>query len=97
MIDRIDTTTAAAAQERDPKLRAVALDFERQLVEQLAKQLVETAKPVADDEESEGGAATGFYREMLPGTLADAVAKGGGIGLAPELERALAGSTEARS
>jgi Rod binding domain-containing protein len=96
MIDRIDTTAAAAPRERDSKLRAVALDFERQLVEQLAKGLVQTAQP-AEDEDAEGGAAAGFYREMLPGTLADAVAKGGGIGLAPELERALAGAAETRS
>jgi len=96
MVGRIDTTSAAAAQGRDPKLHAVALDFERQLVEQLAKNLVETAQPAAD-EDAEGSAATGFYREMLPGTLADAVAKGGGIGLAPELERALAGAAETRS
>jgi Rod binding domain-containing protein len=88
MIGRVDISAARPAQERDPKLHQVAVDFERQLVEQLAKQLVATAQP-AGDEGSEQSAASGLYRDLIPQTLADAVSKAGGIGLAPELERSL--------
>ena len=65
---------------RDETTRA-ALSFERQLIAQLTKQLAESAKP-ADEDES---AATGTYRDMLPGTLADAVISAGGLGLARQL------------
>ena len=72
--------TANGLDTRDPQTRA-ALSFERQLVTQLTKQLAETAKPSDEDE----SAATGTYRDMLPGTLADAVISAGGLGLAKQL------------
>lgn len=65
---------------RDPTTRA-ALGFERQLVVQLTQQLAKSAAP-AEDEES---AATSTYRDMLPETLADAVIRAGGLGLAKQL------------
>jgi Rod binding domain-containing protein len=71
------------------QLYAVALGFERMLLEELTSELAE-ASPVGDDEDSEGfGAVSGMLREQLPGILADALTAGGGIGLAPELYRNL--------
>jgi Rod binding domain-containing protein len=58
-----------------------ALSFERQLVHQLAKQLSETAGSGDEDSSS----ATKVYRDMLPDALADAVAQGGGLGLARQI------------
>jgi Rod binding domain-containing protein len=63
-----------------------ALAFERQLVGELTKQLAATAAPADDDTTS---AATKTYRDMLPGTLADAVMSEGGLGLARQLDAAL--------
>jgi Rod binding domain-containing protein len=40
-------------------------------------------------EDDDAGAATKTYREMLPGTMADALVAGGGIGMAAELVRSL--------
>lgn len=63
-----------------------ALGFERQLVEQLTKQL--TATTGADD--SQESAATKSYRDLLPGALADAVTAAGGLGLAAQISRDIA-------
>ena len=69
--------------QADQQRYTAALSFERQLVEQLSKQLSETTKPAGDDDQQQqGSAATEHYRQMLPGILADAVAQGGGLGLA---------------
>lgn len=60
-----------------------ALGFERQLTGALLK----AATP---QEEGEGSsAATGAYRDMASDALADAIAAGGGLGLAGDLYRAL--------
>ena len=67
----------------DQERYTAALSFERQLVEQLAKQLADTTKPAGDDQQA--SAATEHYRQMLPGILADAVAQGGGLGMARNL------------
>lgn len=64
----------------DPKLQKATLDFERVLLTQLLAPLAEAA----------GEEAPAAYKELLPQALADAVAVGGGIGLAGELQRALA-------
>lgn len=64
------------------KTYTAALGFERQLVEQLAKQLAATTNRADDAQES---AATSSYREQLPGALADAVIAGGGLGLATQI------------
>jgi Rod binding domain-containing protein len=71
---------AAGFDMRDEKTRA-ALGFERQLLLQLTQQLSKSAAPAEEDE----SAATSTYRDMLPDTLADALIRGGGIGLARQL------------
>src|SRR5919198_751177 len=81
------TPAAAAASQSDAKLRDAAKQFESVLVEQLAKQLQETAKP-ADDEDGES-AASGFYAQLLPGALAQGVSDAGGLGLADQIYRSL--------
>jgi Rod binding domain-containing protein len=63
-----------------------ALSFERQLVGELTKALAATAKPADEDSSS---AATRTYRDMLPGTMADAVMAEGGLGLAIEIDKAM--------
>ena len=65
-----------------------ALAFERMLLVQLTQQLARTAEPT--DEPT--SAASGAYRDLLPGALADAIVAGGGIGLAQHLVDA--GGTE---
>jgi Rod binding domain-containing protein len=58
-----------------------ALGFERQLLMSLTEQLAKSALP-----EGEGAsAATQAYRDMLPGTLADAMVAAGGVGVAASL------------
>lgn len=63
----------------DPQLERATEGFERLLLTQLLQPLAEAA----------GEEAPAAYREMLPQALADAVAEGGGIGLAGDLQRAL--------
>jgi Rod binding domain-containing protein len=91
MISRIDTAAAAqgTTTAADAKTRAAAEGFERQLVEMLAKQLVGTTKAFSSEDGEDGSAVAGFYQDMLPSTLADAVTASGGIGLSDHLERAL--------
>jgi Rod binding domain-containing protein len=80
----------AAGKEGEQTYR-VALGFERVLLEQLtqsiAKDAVAGGTGGGEDGEDGGGAsaATSTYRDMLPGTLADAVTGAGGIGLAHDL------------
>ncbi len=57
---------------------AAALDFERQLVTQLTKGLTRGLERSA-----------GPRADLVSGALADAVALGGGLGLARDLDRAL--------
>lgn len=67
-----------------------ALQFERQLVEQLTQSLADTTKAQGgDDSSSDDGsgddgssAATDSYQQMLPGAMADSVMQAGGLGLA---------------
>jgi Rod binding domain-containing protein len=74
----------------DKKTYAAALGFERALVDQMAKTMAETAKPIdgGDDGDSgDGGAqpqdaATSMYTDMLPDQLTDAITANGGLGLA---------------
>jgi Rod binding domain-containing protein len=75
-----------AGKEAEETYRA-ALGFERMLTEQLTKTMSAGAKGMGgeDGEESGETAATAAYRDMLPGTLADAVASAGGLGLAHDL------------
>ena len=74
------------------QLYRVALGFERTLVEQLTKSMskdmvgMDSGSDSDDGSEGSGGsAATSAYRDMLPGTLADAVTGAGGLGLAHDL------------
>jgi Rod binding domain-containing protein len=77
----------------DRKLYSVALGFERLLVQQLTEQLAESSTTFGDDEDGEGaGASLGMLRDQLPSILADGITAAGGIGLAPELYRALRGT-----
>ena len=66
-----------------------ALGFERSLLEQLTKSMSADMAGGSDDssdgEDSGASAATSAYRDMLPGTLADAVTSAGGLGLAHQL------------
>ena len=57
------------------------LAFERMLLVQLTQQLAKTA----ESEDGESSAATKAYRDLLPGTMADALIANGGIGLAKHL------------
>jgi Rod binding domain-containing protein len=57
------------------------LAFERMLLVQLTQQLAKTAQ----SEDGESSAATQAYRDLLPGTMADALIANGGIGLAQHL------------
>ena len=73
------TTTAAAT--TDDKTVENFKGFEKLLVGQLTKQLVESAIP----SDGEAAAATGAYKQMLPDALTEALMSGGGIGLAKQL------------
>ncbi|MEA2385818.1 MAG: hypothetical protein QOH72_5789 [Solirubrobacteraceae bacterium] len=70
----------------------VALGFERTLLEQLTKSMskdmvgMDSSDGDSGDGEGSGqSAATSTYTDMLPGTLADSVTSGGGLGLAHDL------------
>ena len=77
-----DVRTAGA--EAQETYRA-ALAFERTLLEQLTKTMATGASGEGEDGEDSSSAATSAYRDMLPGTLADAVTGAGGLGLAHDL------------
>jgi Rod binding domain-containing protein len=66
-----------------------ALAFERVLVSQLTKAMQATVG--GEDEGADAGTKT--YRDMLPGTMADALVSNGGTGLAHDLYRALRADT----
>jgi Rod binding domain-containing protein len=91
---RIDTLTAAtpaatdaAAKTVDPKVKQAALQFEELLVRRLAEDMIESA---GLDGGEDGEAASSVYTDMLPDALASSIRQGGGLGLATELQRALA-------
>jgi Rod binding domain-containing protein len=78
---------------QDRRLYSVALGFERMLVEQLAQQMTSSLTSLGAGDEEDPGFGAGsasLFAEQLPGTLADAIVGGGGLGLATELYRALA-------
>ena len=70
-----------AGSSDDRQRYSAALGFERQLVNELAKTMADTAKP-GDDESSSHDAGTSMYLDMLPERLADSVMQNGGLGLA---------------
>jgi Rod binding domain-containing protein len=77
-----------AGNEGEQAYRA-ALGFERMLTEQLTKTMSTGASALGgggeDGEDGGETAATSAYKDMLPGTLADAVTSAGGLGLAHDL------------
>jgi Rod binding domain-containing protein len=84
----IPADVRAAGQEAQDAYKA-ALGFERMLLTQLTKTMLATAE---GDQDGEGqSAATAAYKDMMPGTLADAVTGAGGIGLADDLYKTMRG------
>lgn len=75
---------APAAAKATPEAEKQGEAFERMLVGQLTKTLVESA--VGDEETS--SAAVSAYKDMLPDALTEALMSGGGIGLAKQLGEA---------
>ena len=76
---------AGGAKSRE--LYTAALGFERMLTQELGKSL---ASAVEVDEDSGGSQ---MYAQMLPDALADGLAAGGGLGLAPALYHSLKASS----
>jgi len=74
-----------------PQIRAAAVEFEALLVAQLLKMMRETGW----SEREEDTAASQTYLEIAEQHLARAVAAAGGLGIAPLLERSLAGKPAA--
>jgi Rod binding domain-containing protein len=73
--------------EKERELYASALGFESMLVRKLAESL---SAQTGENEDGEGGdAAASTLRNQLPEALADGIAAAGGLGLAPELYRAM--------
>jgi Rod binding domain-containing protein len=62
---------------------SAALGFERMLVKQLTKSLTDSAALGGGEDGQSGSPAA--YREMISDGIADAITKGGGIGLAQDL------------
>lgn len=82
------TATNKAAAAKDDATKA-GEGFERMLLGQLSKQLVDSAMPA----DSAASAATGAYKQMLPDALTEALMSGGGIGLAQQLAAATKAAT----
>jgi len=75
---------------------AAALQFEQMLLTQLASSVAKSAEPGGEGSEAEGASSepgASVYSSMLPQALASGVLSGGGLGLAAELTRQLAGRT----
>jgi Rod binding domain-containing protein len=77
---------AAAPTAATTPAKETAEGFERLLLGQLTKALVDSALPA----DGASAAAVGAYREMLPDALTEALMSGGGIGLAKQLEEGMA-------
>jgi Rod binding domain-containing protein len=74
---------AGGAKARE--LYTAALGFERMLTQELGKSLASAF----EGEDAAGGGQ--MYAQMLPDALADGLAAGGGLGLAPALYASLKG------
>ena len=61
-----------------------AVGFERMLVKQLTKSIANSAS-IGGGEDGKGGSSPAAYREMISDSLADAITRAGGIGLAENL------------
>ena len=84
----IPADVRAAGKEAQDQYKA-ALGFEHSLIAQLTKTMFSTAQG-GEDAEGES-AATSAYKDMMPGTLADAVTNAGGIGMAEDLYKTMRG------
>ena len=71
----------------DKRTYQAAMGFERMLLTQLTQRLTTALEASSRDER--GGSAIGAYSQMLSDTLADGVARGGGLGLAEDLYRSM--------
>jgi Rod binding domain-containing protein len=77
---------------RDRELYTAALAFEQQLTRQLAQSLVDATQPQdGDSSSSDEDDSSSQYAQMLPDALTQSVTSDGGLGLAPQLWRALGG------
>ena len=78
------------------KQYAVALEFEQMLLTQLASALTQGGELGGASSGGEGGSeaepGASIYTSMLPQALASGVVNGGGLGLAEQLTRQLAGN-----
>ena len=85
-LPHVDRTALPAdvrkASKEDQKLYKTALGFERMLLGQLTKVLVDSALPSGDD----ASPAVSAYKDMLPDAMTEALMSGGGIGLAAALQ-----------
>ena len=77
-------TAAATATKKTDSAAEAGEGFEKMLLGQLTKQLVDSALP----DNPESSAATSTYKQMLPDALTEALMSGGGIGLAQQLAAA---------
>jgi Rod binding domain-containing protein len=66
----------------DRKQYSAALGFERTLMNELTKAMVDTAKPAEGDDSSQPDAASSMLLQQLPDQLADSLTQSGGLGLA---------------
>ena len=69
----------------DKKAYRAALGFERMLLRQLTEQIAESTQGSGDEDSESAG--QGAYRSMVADSLADAIATGGGLGLAKDMYR----------
>jgi len=84
---------------RDRELYTAALSFEQQLTHQLAQSLVDATQPQdgdtsTDDDSSAQDSSSNPYSQMLPDALTQSITSDGGLGLAPQLWRALGGGAK---
>ncbi len=70
-----------------------ALGFERMLVRQLVESMTKSAEAVSGEDESQS-AATATYKDLYADSLADNVARAGGLGLARDLYTSLQGAVK---
>jgi len=77
---RLPSVTAAAATKGSAAAQKTAKDFEAVFIGQMTQMMMETAQPEGD---FSGGHGEEMFRGVLAEKLGTAIAKRGGIGLAP--------------
>jgi Rod binding domain-containing protein len=86
--DRVLPADVRSGTQADKTRYKTALNFERELVQQLTQQLADTSKAQAGGDDTSSAAITS-YRQMLPGVLADSIMQAGGLGLAPTIAKSM--------